>query len=117
MRAINIFAIAAVSVLVLSGCTVSDSNSPETSEVVSTETAAVETQPSSPDRTKVEWEDYDSSVKTNIDALEAAKDCAGLQSQFDIADANGDATYKRTGHNNAKLMGYIDEALQAAGCY
>lgn len=117
MRTFNIFAIAAASVIVLSGCSSSDSNAPETSEVVATETAAVETQPTTPDRTKVEWEDYDPSVKTNIDALEASKDCAGLQSQFDIADANGDATYNRTGHNNAKLMGYIDEALQAAGCY
>jgi hypothetical protein len=34
-----------------------------------------------------------------------------------VRNSNCDATYNRTGHNNAKLMGYIDEALQAAGCY
>ena len=103
-------AIAVVAATVLTGCSVSDSSS----EVVEEPTSeVVET----PDRTEVEWADYDTSVKTTIDDLEAAKDCAGLQSQFDIADANGEATMNRVGHNNAKLMGYIDEALKAAGCY
>lgn len=100
----------AIATLLLTGCSVSDSSS----EVVEEPTSeVVET----PDRTEVEWADYDTSVKTTIDDLEAAKDCAGLQSQFDIADANGEATMNRVGHNNAKLMGYIDEALKAAGCY
>lgn len=102
---------AVAAVLLLSGCSVSESGSTETG--VSTE----ETQPSTPNRTEVEWEDYDPSVKANIDSLEASKDCAGLQSQFDNADANSDATMNRTGHNNSKLMMYIDEALKAADCY
>ena len=92
--------------LVLSGCSVRESTPSEANETTSTETVEV-----TPDRTKVEWEDYDPSVKTNIDSLEAAKDCAGLQSQFDIADANSDATMSRTGHSNANLMIYIEVLL------
>ncbi len=46
-----------------------------------------------------------------------AKDCRGLQTEFDNADANNVATQTRTGHNNASLMGYIDGKLRDAGCY
>ena len=47
----------------------------------------------------------------------AAKDCTGLQSEFDAADANNAATKARTGHNNAELMGYIDDLMRKVGCY
>jgi hypothetical protein len=46
-----------------------------------------------------------------------ANDCSGLQAQFDISYSNNDATMSRTGHNNADLMSYTDEAMQIAGCY
>lgn len=72
------------------------------------------TQPKTVD---VPWSDYAPSVRTTIDSLAASKDCAGLQKQFDTADANSDATTARTGHSNAKLMEYIDAALKTAGCY
>lgn len=65
----------------------------------------------------VPWGDYDASVKARIDELGAESDCAGLQDEFDNADANNDATMNRTGHNNADLMGYIDEWMREAGCY
>lgn len=65
----------------------------------------------------VPWADYASDLRGRIDALAAAKDCTGLQSEFDIADANNDATMARVGHNNADLMGYIDGVMRAAGCY
>jgi hypothetical protein len=68
-------------------------------------------------RTAVEWEDYDASVQVRIDEMQTAADCAGLQGEFDIADANSTATLNRTGHSNANLMSYIDEALRLAGCY
>lgn len=102
--------VVAVAALLLTGCSVSKSKE----EAVEKNTAGVV---QTTDRTEVEWADYDASVKTTIDDLETAKDCAGLQSQFDIADANSEATMNRAGHSNAKLMGYIDEALKAAGCY
>lgn len=65
----------------------------------------------------VPWEDYSPTVRTRIDALASAKDCAGLQAEFDIADANNAATRERTGHNNADLMSYIDKKMRKAGCY
>ena len=63
------------------------------------------------------WSKYDSSVKSRIDNLAAAGDCAGLQAEFDIADANDDATRDRTGSGTADLMGYIDDKMRAAACY
>jgi hypothetical protein len=46
-----------------------------------------------------------------------AKDCAGLQTEFDTAAANDDAQRARVGEGNAELMAYIDEWLTLAGCY
>jgi len=73
--------------------------------------------PAEPARAEVPWENYDGSVKTRIDEMDAANDCVGLQSEFDIAYANDDAARERTGTGNAMLMSYIDEALQESGCY
>lgn len=71
-----------------------------------------------PSRESVPWQDYSPEVKTRIDDMTNAKDCTGLQSEFDLADQNDAATRSRTGtHGNAELMGYIDEALSMAGCY
>jgi hypothetical protein len=69
------------------------------------------------DTSGVPWSDYASSVRSRIDGLAAAKDCEGLQAEFDTADANNAGTMTRTGHNNAALMGYIDIQMRAAGCY
>lgn len=63
------------------------------------------------------WDDYDPSVKVRIDDLEIGRDCVGLQAEFDTAYENDASTRERTGHGNADLMIYIDEALRAAGCY
>ncbi len=65
----------------------------------------------------VPWADYASGVRVRIDGLANEKDCAGLQAEFDTADANNAATMARVGHNNADLMGYIDDAMRRAGCY
>jgi len=82
-----------------------------------TRTVAEDDEPASSDRADVPWADYDGSVKTRIDQLEAAADCAGLQIEFDTADGNSAATQNRTGHSNADLMQYIDEAMRLADCY
>jgi hypothetical protein len=76
-------------------------------EVIETETA----------RTDVQWENYAPEVKIRLDDMMEAKDCEGLQAQFDISDANNEATMKRVGHNNSRLMAYTDEAMRIAGCY
>lgn len=65
----------------------------------------------------VPWGDYAADVHTRIDALAAAQNCPALQKEFDLADENSGATRRRTGHNNADLMGYIDAQMRAAGCY
>ncbi len=65
----------------------------------------------------VQWADYLPAVKTELDDMAARYDCAGLQEKFDIADDNNVATMNRTGHNNAELMGYIDDLMRDAGCY
>ena len=69
------------------------------------------------DKSGVQWDDYAPGVQQRIDAMGAAKDCTGLQSEFDAADANKAATKARTGHNNAELMGYIDDLMRKVGCY
>lgn len=92
--------------LLLTGCTVSGG---------STDTPTTET--SKPATASVEWEDYAPTLQSDIDALTAAKDCNALQEQFNNADSNNTATQERTGHNNAKLMRYLDEAMKTASCY
>ena len=65
----------------------------------------------------VDWENYAPEVKTRIDSLAASGDCAALQREFDIADANDALQRDRVGEGNADLMGYIDDKLTSAGCY
>lgn len=67
--------------------------------------------------TGVQWGDYAPGLQGRIDGLASSKDCASLQTEFNNADANNNATMRRTGHNNAELMGYIDDKMRAAGCY
>lgn len=63
------------------------------------------------------WADYAPSLQARIDALGTSRDCAGLQDEFDTADANNEATFNRTGHDNAELIGYIDDTMENASCY
>jgi hypothetical protein len=79
--------------------------------------AGAPTEQPAPPRAAVQWEDYDAAIKTNIDELQATADCDALQEAFDTADSNNAATRDRTGHSNAMLMTYIDEALRLADCY
>jgi hypothetical protein len=91
----------------IGGTNSSGGESNQQEEVVETETS----------RTEVQWENYAPEVKIRLDEMMEAKDCEGLQAQFDISDANNEATMNRVGHNNAKLMAYTDEAMRIAGCY
>ena len=63
----------------------------------------------------VPWADHAPALQLHIDALAAGANCPALQEQFDNADANNDATMSRTGHNNAALMGYIDQSIGVDG--
>lgn len=57
-----------------------------------------------PQTTTRSWSD---DVQGRIDAAVAAADCVSLQAEFEQADDNG----------NARLMEYVDQAMQKAGCY
>ncbi len=57
----------------------------------------------------VDWGAYAPDLKSRIDG----SDCAGLQNEFNQADANGSSS---NGYNT-DLMVYIDAKLQAKGCY
>ena len=92
--------------LMLTGCAVSNGSTDAPSAESSKQSTAT-----------VEWEDYAPTLQADIDALASAKDCNGLQEQFNNADVNNTATQERTGHNNAKLMKYLDDAMKTAGCY
>lgn len=98
----KITAIVFMFLLVLAGCSSAPAESPE---------------PRANERTTVPWQDYAPEVKVRLDEMMEAKDCSGLQAQFDISYSNNDVTMSRTGHNNADLLSYTDEALQIAGCY
>ncbi len=98
----KITAIFFMSGLVLAGCSSAPTETPE---------------PTANERTIVPWQDYAPEVKIRLDEMMEANDCSGLQAQFDISYSNNDATMSRTGHNNADLMSYTDEAMQIAGCY
>ena len=69
------------------------------------------------EESRVPWSDYAADLQARIDSLAASKNCPALQSEFDTADANNDATRDRTGHNNAELMAYIDGKMDEAACY
>ena len=65
----------------------------------------------------VPWGDYAPRLQEQIITARTAKDCATLQTMFNNAAANNQATLTRTGHNNADLMAYIDQALKDASCH
>ena len=120
--------IALTGVLLLTGCgggddtsTTDEESAPTSGTAATTSAPAVTT--AEPTETEeddggVDWENYAPAVRRRIDGLAKAKDCAGLQEQFDLAEANNDAQRERTGDGNADLMGYIDEAMSGpADCY
>jgi hypothetical protein len=72
--------------------------------------------PTPTSRTTVAWGDYDSNLKTQIDALTAQQDCQSLQSFFGMTTATEQSVKDRTGHGNEALNRYLSEALELARC-
>lgn len=105
-------AVCAAVVILLGGC----GGDPAPTDTASTTPAATAPAGAVND-VSVPWEDYAPTVKQDIDAMTADKDCTGLQAEFNTADANNQSTMNRTGHSNADLMAYIDNAMKIAGCY
>ena len=104
--------------LVMAGCSAS-STTPEaaittteatTNTSEATTTTAEATTTTTEDDSGVDWSDFAPTVRTRIEELVAAGDCAGLQQEFDNADANDNPS-------KADLMTYLDREMEAAGCY
>lgn len=56
---------------------------------------------------QVDWSKYSPAVKTRIAKLDKAKDCKGLQKEFDSANS----------HQSTDLMSYLDTLMKQDGCY
>jgi hypothetical protein len=110
--------VAAAAVFLLAGCGgTSTAEDPASAEPSSTVTAPAAPTPAPTDPGgDVDWSRYAPAVKERIAAMAAAKDCPGLQKEFDTAYANDDATRARTGEGSADLMTYINNLLQQAEC-
>jgi len=66
---------------------------------------------------KVNWNEYGDQLSVIIRNDFYAKDCQSLQDTFDLAVYTNPEHMAEYGHNNAKLMQYIDHLLKAANCY
>jgi len=64
----------------------------------------------------VDWENYSPAARQRIDRMATRGDCAGLQEEFETAEANNVAQRQRTGDGNDDLMGYINMKMEQAGC-
>ena len=74
-------------------------------------------EPASEPAPTIPWGNYPPDTQRIIDEDAAAGNCEGLQDAFDVwADSNS-TFIERYGEGNAKIMMYIDEALESAGCY
>jgi hypothetical protein len=83
-----------------------------------TQATAPETpRPPATPKVEVDWHNHAPEVRTRIDAMGAAKDCAGLQYEFDVAYQMDGPQRNRVGSGNADLMRYIDQWMRMAGCY
>lgn len=67
--------------------------------------------------TTVPWKDYEPALQTKIDAMAVAKDCTGLQAQFNTIGATNLAVRNRTGHGNVEILSYIDQKEREASCF
>ena len=63
------------------------------------------------------WADYAPDVRSRIDRWTEQRSCAKLAGTRQAAEAGGPDTRRRTGHDNAALLAYLDLALQRAGCF
>ena len=68
------------------------------------------------DKSVVNWEYYDSLVKTRIEEMGKAGNCDALQKEFNAAYTNDNAQRARTGEGNSKLMNYIEELRTNINC-
>ncbi len=65
----------------------------------------------------VPWRDYAPSLQAKIDAMALAKDCDGMQVDFNRIGATNLAMRNRFGHGNVEVLQYIDDKEREANCF
>ena len=65
----------------------------------------------------VPWSDYAPALQAKIDAMATAKDCEGLQAEFNQIGATNLAMRNRYGHGNFEVLKYIDDREREASCF
>ena len=66
---------------------------------------------------QVDWDGkYSPTVKTRLDKLVKAKDCASLRAELATAKATNAAKKRLDGSGTADLVAYIQYGLDKAGC-
>ena len=65
----------------------------------------------------VQWGDYTPGLQAKIDAMSLAKDCNGMQIEFNQIGATNLAVRNRFGHGNVEVLQYIDDKERDASCF
>ena len=63
------------------------------------------------------WGDYAPGLQAKIDAMAVAKDCDGMQLQFNEIGGTNLEVRNRFGHGNLEILTYIDGKERAANCF
>jgi hypothetical protein len=64
----------------------------------------------------VRWADYPADLRPRIERLVSTSDCAGLRSERVAAERANRSTFERSGHDNARLIGYITDQMTSIRC-
>jgi hypothetical protein len=65
----------------------------------------------------VAWRDYEPGLQAKIDAMAVAKDCAGMQLEFNEIGGTNLAVRNKFGHGNEEILQYIDLKERADNCF
>ena len=68
-------------------------------------------------RGTVPWRDYAPSLQARIDEMARAKNCDGLQLEFNEIGATNLAMRTNFGHGNVEVLNYIGEKEREANCF
>ena len=65
----------------------------------------------------VAWKDYAPGLQAKIDAFAIAKNCDGMQAEFNQIGATNLAERNKFGHGNEEVLKYIDGKEREANCF
>jgi hypothetical protein len=63
------------------------------------------------------WSDYTPGLQAKIDAMASAKDCDGMQAEFNQIGGTNLVVRARFGHGNVEVLQYIDDKERQANCF